>query len=65
MCEHSQSEARLLGYAALQFNLVLASNAGAIRLWQKLGFDIAGTLPSAFNHPSLGFVDAHIMWKVL
>jgi ribosomal protein S18 acetylase RimI-like enzyme len=65
MCEHSQSEARLLGYAALQFNLVLASNAGAIRLWQKLGFDIVGTLPAAFDHPSLGLVDAHIMWKAL
>ena len=65
MCEHSQSEARALGYSAMQFNLGLASNAGAVALWQKLGFDIVGTLPGAFEHPTLGFVDAYVMWKTL
>ncbi|AKS45645.1 Ribosomal protein S18 acetylase RimI [Octadecabacter temperatus] len=65
MCEHSQDAARDLGYGAMQFNMVLASNAGAVRLWQKLGFDIVGTLPSAFDHPTLGTVDGHVMWKAL
>lgn len=65
MCEHSQSAARDLGYRAMQFNMVLASNAGAVRLWQKLGYDIVGTLPAAFNHPRLGMVDGHVMWKTL
>jgi len=65
MCEHSQSEARDLGYRAMQFNMVLASNAGAVRLWQKLGYDIVGTLPSAFDHPAQGMVDGHVMWKAL
>lgn len=65
MCEHSQTAARALGYKAMQFNLVLASNVGAVALWQKLGFDIIGTLPSAFDHPRLGMVDGHVMWKTL
>ncbi len=65
MCEHSQMQARALGYRAMQFNLVLASNAGAVALWQKLGFHIAGTLPAAFDHPVQGMVDAHVMWKAL
>ena len=65
MCEHSQAAAHDLGYRAMQFNMVLASNAGAVRLWQKLGFDIVGTLPSAFIHPSQGLVDGHVMWKAL
>ncbi|HCP82047.1 MAG TPA: GNAT family N-acetyltransferase [Octadecabacter sp.] len=65
MCEHSQSEARDLGYRAMQFNMVLASNAGAVRLWQKLGYDIVGTLPLAFDHPAQGMVDGHVMWKAL
>lgn len=65
MCEHSQQAARDLGFAAMQFNLVLASNAGAIRLWQRLGFRTVGTLPAAFDHPDLGMVDAHVMWKTL
>ena len=65
LCLHSLTEAQRLGYRAMQFNLVLASNAGAVRLWQKLGFDIVGTLPGAFDHPRLGLVDAHVMWKAL
>lgn len=65
MCEHSQTEARALGFKAMQFNLVLASNVGAVALWQKLGFDIVGTLPQAFDHPAQGFVDAYVMWKTL
>jgi ribosomal protein S18 acetylase RimI-like enzyme len=54
-----------LGYTAMQFNMVLASNAGAIRLWQRLGFDIVGMLPLGFDHPTLGLVDGHVMWKAL
>lgn len=65
MCEHSQKEAVRLGFHAMQYNLVVASNEGAVRLWQKLGFEIAGTLTEAFKHPRLGLVDAHVMYKVL
>ena len=65
MCEHSQVEAASRGFRAMQFNLVAASNDGAVRLWKKMGFDIVGTLPGAFRHPSLGFVDAHVMYKLL
>lgn len=65
MCGHSQPAARALGYTAMQFNMVLASNVGAVRLWQKLGYDIVGTLPAAFDHPALGLVDGHVMWKAL
>jgi L-amino acid N-acyltransferase YncA len=65
MCEHSQEEARRLGFRAMQFNLVVATNQGAVRLWQKLGFDIVGTLPGAFRHPTQGFVDAFVMYKQL
>ncbi|HKL70770.1 N-acetyltransferase [Salibaculum sp.] len=65
MCLHSQDRARAMGYRAMQFNLVLASNTGALRLWGSLGFCIVGTLPEAFRHPRLGPVDAHVMWKRL
>lgn len=65
MCEHSQNIARDLGYKAMQFNFVAASNAGAVRLWNKLGFETVGTLPDAFNHPRVGFVDALVMYKWL
>ncbi len=65
MCEASQEQARTLGYSAMQFNFVLASNAGAVRLWHKLGFQTVGTIPDAFKHPQLGMVDAFVMHKAL
>ena len=65
MCKHSQKMAIELGYKAMQFNFVASSNTGAVRLWQKLGFNIAGRLPGAFNHPSKGYVDAFVMYKWL
>lgn len=65
MCEHSQTEAVERGYRAMQFNLVAVSNEGAVRLWKKLGFEVVGTLPGAFRHPSRGFIDAHVMYKTL
>lgn len=65
MCEHSQREATRLGFRAMQFNLVVSTNEGAVRLWKKLGFGIVGTLPGAFHHPRHGFVDAFVMYKQL
>jgi ribosomal protein S18 acetylase RimI-like enzyme len=65
MCEHSQSEARRRGFRAMQYNLVVSANVVAVRLWQKLGFQIVGTLPGAFHHRELGYVDAHVMYKQL
>ena len=65
MCEHSQDAARALGYRAMQFNLVLASNGEAARLWTRLGFETVGTIPDAFEHPTDGYVDAYVMYKLL
>ena len=65
MCEHSQNEAIRLGFRAMQYNLVVATNTAAIRVWERHGFHIAGTLPGAFRHPVHGFVDAYVMYKTL
>ena len=65
MCDHSQARARELGYLAMQYNLVVSTNERAVRLWRRHGFDIVGTLPGAFRHQRLGFVDAHVMFKRL
>ena len=65
MCQHSQEIAQELDYKAMQYNFVASSNKGAIRLWEKLGFEIVGKLPKAFNHPIKGYIDALIMYKWL
>lgn len=65
MCEHSQQLAVEMGYRAMQFNLVVATNERAVRLWQRLGFKVVGTLPGAYDHRRFGYVDALVMYKTL
>jgi L-amino acid N-acyltransferase YncA len=65
MGEHCLKEARRLGFRAMQFNFVVSTNESAIRLWQRLGFKIVGTLPDAFRHPEMGYVDVHVMFRSL
>jgi len=65
MCSHSLGEAKSRGFSAMQFNFVIASNERAVRLWQRMGFAIAGRLPGAFQHPRLGLVDAYVMLRSL
>lgn len=65
MCAHSHSEAASRGYRAMQYNLVVSTNHAAIHVWTKHGMEIVGVLPGAFRHPTLGFVDALVMYKRL
>lgn len=65
MYAHSIEEAGRLGFRAMQFNLVVSTNEAALHLWKKMGFDIVGTLPEAFKHKDLGYVDAHVMYRSL
>lgn len=65
MCAHSLDQARTRGFRAMQFNFVVSTNERAVKLWQRLGFDIVGRLPQAFEHPSLGAVDALVMYRRL
>jgi ribosomal protein S18 acetylase RimI-like enzyme len=65
MAEHSLSEARQLGFRAMQFNFVVSTNVRAIHLWQQFGFKVVGTLPGAFRHPRAGYVDVYVMFHSL
>lgn len=65
MCEDSLLRAKALGYRAMQFNFVIASNEAAVHLWSKLGFETVGRLPGAFMHPTLGETDALVMYRKL
>ena len=65
LCQHSLQEARRLGFRAMQFNLVVSTNTAGIRCWQRNGFRVVGTLPGAFRHKQLGFVDALVMVQAL
>jgi ribosomal protein S18 acetylase RimI-like enzyme len=65
MCAHSLDRARERGFRAMQFNFVISTNERAVRLWQSFGFEIVGRLPKAFLHPTLGYVDAFVMYRHL
>ena len=65
MAEHCLSEARRIGFRAMQFNFVVSTNVPAIHLWEQLGFKIVGTLPGAFRHPEKGYVDVYVMYRSL
>jgi ribosomal protein S18 acetylase RimI-like enzyme len=65
MLEHSLAHAKERGFRAMQFNFVVGANERAIRLWRRYGFEVVGRLPAAFRHPTLGFVDALVMYKPL
>jgi ribosomal protein S18 acetylase RimI-like enzyme len=65
MCAHSLEFGKSVGFRAMQFNLVVSTNAPAVHLWQKHGFAVVGRLPGAFEHPTQGYVDALVMWREL
>jgi L-amino acid N-acyltransferase YncA len=65
MGEHCLKEAKKAGFKAMQFNFVISTNTKAVSLWQNLGFEIVGTLPKAFRHLGLGYVDVYVMFRVL
>lgn len=65
MAEYSLDEARRLGFTAMQFNFVVASNTAAVRLWHSIGMEIIGTIPGAFRHKQNGPTDAYIMHREL
>jgi ribosomal protein S18 acetylase RimI-like enzyme len=59
LVEDSLAEARRLGFDAMQFNLVFASNP-ARRLYERLGFEVIGRIPEAIDGE-----DAVIYWRRL
>ena len=65
MAEFSLDEARKLGFTAMQFNFVVSSNTGAVKLWKSIGMDIIGEIPDAFDHKVHGMTSAYIMYRKL
>ena len=53
------------GYAGIQFNAVVETNAAAVHLWQSVGFQIVGTVPGAFRSAAHGRVGLHVMYLPL
>jgi len=61
MLRDSLLRAGAAGFRSMQFNFVVSTNRPAVALYEKHGFTISGTLPQAFLHKQLGYVDAYVM----
>lgn len=65
LTEDMISWATLAGFRGLQFNAVVESNRRAVALYRSLGFEILGTVPAGFLHPTDGYVGLHVMFRTL
>lgn len=54
---HCMKQAKELGYRVLQFNAVVATNRGAMHLYEKLGFTKLGTVPGGYRGTDGHFED--------
>ena len=63
MSAHSQGIAVAVDFNAMQLIFFTSITDVAVALCNKLGFDIIGSAPLAFNHPTLRLVDAFITYK--
>ncbi len=65
MALDSFARAKAMGFAAMQFNLVVATNHAAVHLWQDVGMQVVGRLPAAFRLPDGEMADALVMYRIL
>jgi GNAT superfamily N-acetyltransferase len=66
LCKRSLQVAKQLGYRGMQFNLVVSTNTGAIKVWKMHGFQTIGTVPGGFyNSVKQEYTDAYIFFKSL
>lgn len=57
LVRHCIDQARELGFGILQFNAVVRTNLGALKLYEKLGFVKLGVIPGGFLMPDGSYED--------
>lgn len=57
--------AKDLGFRAMQFNMVLSQNNTAVRLYEKLGFNVIAGIPNAVRNSDGSYQDGYIMYRQL
>lgn len=65
LIKSSMKIARSLGFQAMQFNMVLSQNFKATKLYQRLGFNIIGTIPEAIRNSDGSYQDGYILHRKL
>ena len=63
LVKDSLAQAARLGFRGIQFNAVVASNVGAMHLYEDLGFTRVGTIPGGYLNGYGAFEDMHIYYR--
>ncbi len=63
LVKDSLAQAARLGFRGIQFNAVVASNVGAMHLYEDLGFARVGTIPGGYLNGYGAFEDMHIYYR--
>jgi ribosomal protein S18 acetylase RimI-like enzyme len=62
LVKKSIQQAKELGFRGMQFNAVVVGNTAAIHTYQKIGFEIIGTVPMGYRLKNGEYSDMHIMY---
>lgn len=65
LVEDSLEQGKANGFHVLQFNAVVKTNAGAIRLYEKLGFERLGTIPACYRKNDGSYEDLLLFFHKL
>lgn len=65
LIRHSMENAKAHGFALMQFNAVVAGNAPALHLYEKIGMTRLGTIPGGFHMPDGHYEDIVLFYKAL
>ena len=65
LVKHSLQKGKEMGFRVLQFNAVVASNKGAIHLYEKLGFVQLGMVPGGYRLPNGSYEDILLFYHQL
>lgn len=65
LVRNCMEKAKELGFKVLQFNAVVATNKGAVRLYDRLGFQRLGTVPGGYRLADGSYEDIILFYITL
>lgn len=65
LVEHCMKTAKEMGFLILQFNAVVSTNTGALKLYENLGFVRLGTIPGGFLMKDGHYEDIILHYRAL
>ena len=65
LADHMMEQAKMLGYHAIQFNMVLEDNIPSLKIWERREFETIGYVKDAYRKPDGSLIGAYILHKII